>query len=46
MCCVDGIELLDSATFDAFRERAIDSGLQLFVSRVSDHDFQVKTDTQ
>lgn len=46
VCCVDGIELLDSATFDAFRERAIDSGLQLFVSRVSDEEFQVKTNTQ
>lgn len=46
VCCVDGIELLDSAAFDAFRERAIASGLQLFVSRVSDQQFQVKTDTQ
>lgn len=44
--CVDGVELLDSAAFDAFRERAIESGLQLFVSRVSDEEFQVKTDTQ
>lgn len=44
--CVDGVELLDSAAFEAFRERSIESGLQLFVSRVSDEQFQVKTDTQ
>lgn len=44
--CVDGVELLDSSAFDAFRERAIESDLQLFVSRVSDEQFQVKTDTQ
>jgi ABC-type cobalamin/Fe3+-siderophores transport system ATPase subunit len=42
--CVDGVELLDSGAFEAFREKAINSGLQLFVSRVSDEDFQVKTD--
>lgn len=45
VCCVDGIELLDSATFDEFRDRAIASGLQLFVTRVSDEEFQVKTNT-
>lgn len=45
VCCVDGLELLDSAAFEAFRKRAIESGLQLFVSRVSDEDFAVKADT-
>lgn len=44
IACVDGIELLDSDAFEAFRERAIESGLQLFVSRVSDGDFEVNTD--
>lgn len=40
--CVDGLELLDSKTFDAFRERALESGLQLFVSRVSDGQFGIE----
>lgn len=43
--CVDGLELLDKDAFEAFRDRCLDSGLQLFVSRVSDDEFQVKTDT-
>jgi hypothetical protein len=43
VCCVDGIELLDAASFEAFRDRALESGLQLFVSRVSDEQFAVKT---
>lgn len=34
--CVDGIELLNSQAYEAFREQAIHSGLQLFVSRVTD----------
>lgn len=32
--CVDGIECLDADHFERFKARAIDSGLQLFVSRV------------
>lgn len=44
--CVDGIELLDSGAFEEFRARALESGLQLFVSRVSDEEFSVKTSTQ
>ncbi|BCP56216.1 hypothetical protein K32_48330 [Kaistia sp. 32K] len=44
--CVDGLELLDKDAFEAFRERCIGHDLQLFVSRVSDQEFQVKTDTQ
>ena len=44
--CIDGVELLDSAAFDEFKTQAIASGLQMFVSRVSDEKFQVKTDTQ
>lgn len=42
--CVDGIELLDSGAFDAFKKRSIESGLQLFVSKVSDDDFSINTD--
>lgn len=44
--CVDGLELLDKEAFEAFRDRCLESGLQLFVSRVSDEEFQVKIDTQ
>lgn len=43
ICCVDGIELLDSAAFDEFKRRALESNLQLFVTRVTDEQFQVKT---
>lgn len=42
--CVDGIELLDTGAFEAFRDRALSSGLQLFVSKVSDEGFSIKTD--
>lgn len=41
--CVDGLELLDSAKFEAFRESAIASGLQLFVTRVGDNDLTIDT---
>lgn len=41
--CCDGIELLDSDAFEEFRRRALESGLQLFVTRVSDGEFEVKT---
>lgn len=46
VCCVDGLELLSSETFEAFRDRAIASDLQLFVTRVKDGEFSIKTDTQ
>ena len=46
IACVDGLELLSSKTYEAFRERAIASDLQLFITRVSDGDFSIKTDTQ
>lgn len=46
IACVDGLELLSSETYEAFRERAIASGLQLFVTRVKDGEFSIKTDTQ
>lgn len=41
--CVDRIECLDSATLDAFRASALQSGLQLFVTKVSDEDFSIET---
>lgn len=41
--CVDGLELLDKGAFEEFRDRCLESGLQLFVTRVSDEQFQVKT---
>lgn len=44
VACVDGIELLDTGSFEAFRDRAIDSGLQLFVSKVSDDSFSIKSE--
>lgn len=41
--CVDRIECLDTDTLDAFRKSALESGLQLFVTRVSDEDFSIQT---
>lgn len=41
--CVDGLELLDSNTLAAFRESALASGLQLFITRVSDSEFSIQT---
>lgn len=42
--CVDGLELLDPAAFEEFKQRALDSGLQLFVTRVSADEFSVVTE--
>lgn len=42
--CVDGLELLDPAAFEAFKEQIIESGMQVFVSRVTPDDFEVKVD--
>lgn len=44
--CVDGLECLDSATMDEFQNQALASGLQLFVSRVSDDDFNISSREQ
>jgi chromosome segregation ATPase len=44
VACVDGIELLDAGHYETFRQQAIESGLQLFVTRVSDGEFQVTSD--
>lgn len=40
--CVDGLELLDTNTLAAFRESALASGLQMFITRVSD-DASIET---
>lgn len=44
ICCVDGLELLSSEAFEEFKQRAIESGLQLFVTRVSDDEFNITAD--
>lgn len=36
--CVDGLELLDSETFTELKQQVAETGLQLFVTRVSDGD--------
>lgn len=41
--CVDRIECLDAASLEEFRRRALESGLQLFVTRVADSDFNIDT---
>lgn len=42
--CVDGIENLDSEQYDIFREKCLESGLQLFVTRVTDDAFAIETE--
>lgn len=44
--CVDRIECLDHDTLDAFRKSALDSGLQMFVTRVSDEPFSISSTDQ
>ena len=41
VACVDGLELMSAETFEAFRRAAIESNLQLFVTRVSDGEFSI-----
>lgn len=41
--CVDRIECLDAASLEAFKASALESGLQLFVTRVSDQPFSIET---
>lgn len=41
--CVDGIENLDSSQYHLFREKSVASGLQLFVTRVTDGNLAVET---
>ena len=39
--CVDGLELMDSNTFAEFKTQAVESGLQMFITRVSDDQFKI-----
>jgi len=39
--CCDGLECLDTAAMQEFQKQALESGLQLFVSRVSDTEFTI-----
>ena len=39
--CVDGLECLDSAHFEAFRKTSLATDLQFFVSRVSDGPLEI-----
>ena len=41
--CVDGLECLDPETWEAFKVAAVESGLQLFVTRVTDGPLTVET---
>ena len=43
VCCVDRFECLSPETLAAFRERAAESGLQLFVTRVDSGDMKIRT---
>lgn len=43
LVCVDGIERLDGEAFEAFRQAAIDSGVQMVVTRVGDSPFSVES---
>jgi hypothetical protein len=42
--CVDGIERLDHDTFNEFRHKAIESGLQMIVTRVGDSELNITTE--
>jgi len=42
--CVDGLESLSDRTFNAFREAALTSGVQMFVTRVSNHQFGIEAE--
>lgn len=42
LICVDGIEALDEDAFEQFKERAISSGIQMVVTRVSSNGFQAE----
>lgn len=44
LICVDGLELLDPVAFEEFKARALESGLQMFVTRVSQDEFAVTTE--
>lgn len=41
--CVDRLEMLDKHTFELFEQSAHESGLQLFVTRVTDEELQISS---
>lgn len=43
VCCADGLELLDSERFEEFKKQAMEWGLQLFVTRVTDNALEIKS---
>lgn len=44
--CVDGLEKLDRATFEEFKNKAIESGLQMIVTRVNDSELNIQTEAE
>lgn len=42
--CVDGLELMDSEHLEALKKGAAEAGIQLFITRVSDDDFSIKSE--
>lgn len=44
LICVDGIERLDTETFNEFKKTSNENELQLIVTKVSDNDFQIIND--
>lgn len=40
-CCVDGLELLDPQAYEEFKLQAENSGLQMFISKVTGEDFAI-----
>jgi len=42
--CVDGIERLDKDTFNEFKSKAIESGLQMIVTKVGDSALNIHTE--
>lgn len=43
LCCLDGMELLDSNSLAEIQKQASDSDMQVFVTRVKDEEFSVET---
>jgi hypothetical protein len=42
--CCDGLELLDTDSYQEFHNQAVESGMQLFITRVSDDDFSISSE--
>lgn len=42
--CVDGIERLDNDTFNEFKHKAIESGLQMIVTKVGDSELRIQSE--